>query len=144
MATWCRGNDDFDPSAKMLALIEQLQIAENDGDKTIVYSQCMPFRLIYLLRSSYVPTMTVRDRDIDAGFVGDTVGAVRDPEFAVRREDAERDARRGARCVPQDGRAQSDPDQHQVRRRQFEPHIRQSRHQVRGDPSSFSSQLKPF
>lgn len=27
----------------MLALIEQLQIAENAGDKTIVYSQCMPF-----------------------------------------------------------------------------------------------------
>jgi hypothetical protein len=32
----------MEPSAKMLALIEQLQIAENAGDKTIVYSQC-PF-----------------------------------------------------------------------------------------------------
>jgi hypothetical protein len=43
MATWRRGDDDMEPSAKMLALIEQLQIAENAGDKTIVYSQCMPF-----------------------------------------------------------------------------------------------------
>ncbi len=30
----------MEPSAKMLALIQQLQIAENAGDKTIVYSQC--------------------------------------------------------------------------------------------------------
>jgi hypothetical protein len=42
VATWRRGrgDDDMEPSAKMLALIEQLQIAENAGDKTIVYSQC--------------------------------------------------------------------------------------------------------
>jgi hypothetical protein len=40
VATWRRGDDDVEPSAKMLALIEQLQIAENAGDKTIVYSQC--------------------------------------------------------------------------------------------------------
>ncbi|KAN0118821.1 SNF2 family N-terminal domain containing protein [Russula decolorans] len=39
VATWRRGDDDMEPSAKMLALIEQLQIAENAGDKTIVYSQ---------------------------------------------------------------------------------------------------------
>ena len=51
----------------------------------------MPFRFIYL-QSSDVAMMTVRNRDLDAGFVGDAVGAVRDPEFAVRREDAERDA----------------------------------------------------
>ena len=85
--------------------------------------------------------MTAQNREIDAGFVGDGVGAVGDSDFAVRREDAERDARGGARRVPQDGRAQSDPDQHQVRRRRVEPHIRQSRRQVRGDP--FSSQSKP-
>jgi hypothetical protein len=40
VATWRRGDDDMEPSAKMLALVEQLQIAENAGDKTIVYSQC--------------------------------------------------------------------------------------------------------
>jgi hypothetical protein len=40
VATWRRGADDMEPSAKMLALIEQLRIAENAGDKTIVYSQC--------------------------------------------------------------------------------------------------------
>jgi hypothetical protein len=40
VATWRRGDDDVEPSAKMLGLIEQLQIAEYAGDKTIVYSQC--------------------------------------------------------------------------------------------------------
>ena len=40
VATWRRGDDDVEPSAKMLALVEQLQIAANAGDKTIVYSQC--------------------------------------------------------------------------------------------------------
>ena len=42
VATWRRGRDDDDmePSAKMLALIEQLRAAEHAGDKTIVYSQC--------------------------------------------------------------------------------------------------------
>jgi hypothetical protein len=46
MATWRRGDDDLEPSAKMLAMIEQLQIAENAGDKTIVYSQCMTLNFI--------------------------------------------------------------------------------------------------
>jgi hypothetical protein len=45
MVTWRRGDDDLEPSAKMLAMIEQLQIAENAGDKTIVYSQCMILNL---------------------------------------------------------------------------------------------------
>ena len=38
----------MEPSAKMLALIEQLRTAENAGDKTIVYSQC-PSSPTYLL-----------------------------------------------------------------------------------------------
>ena len=71
---------------------------------------------------------------------------MRDPKFAVRREDAERDARGGARRVPQDGRAQGDPDQHQVRRRRAEPHDGQSRHQVRGGlpPSPRPSSIETF
>jgi hypothetical protein len=40
VATWRRGDDDMEPSAKMLTLIKQLGTAENAGDKTIVYSQC--------------------------------------------------------------------------------------------------------
>jgi hypothetical protein len=40
VATWRRGDDDMEPSAKMNALVEQLQIAQAAGDKTIVYSQC--------------------------------------------------------------------------------------------------------
>ena len=42
VATWRRDDDDMEPSAKMLALIEQLCVADNAGDKTIVYSQCDP------------------------------------------------------------------------------------------------------
>jgi hypothetical protein len=40
IVTWGRGDDDMEPSSKMLALIKQLRIAESAGDKTIVYSQC--------------------------------------------------------------------------------------------------------
>ncbi|KAG6856050.1 hypothetical protein H0H87_008064 [Tephrocybe sp. NHM501043] len=39
IATWRRGGDDLEPSAKMNALIELLQEWEITGDKTIVYSQ---------------------------------------------------------------------------------------------------------
>jgi hypothetical protein len=45
MVAWHRDDDDLEPSAKMLAMIEQLQIAENTGDKTIVYSQRMTLNL---------------------------------------------------------------------------------------------------
>jgi hypothetical protein len=71
------------------------------------------------------------NRDVDAGLVGDAVGAIRDPEFAIRRKNAERGAGRHARRIPQSGRAQSHPDQHQVRRRRVEPHDRKSSHEVR-------------
>ncbi|THH13318.1 hypothetical protein EW146_g6890 [Bondarzewia mesenterica] len=39
VATWRRGDDDLEPSAKMLALIKLLKEADIYGDKTIVYSQ---------------------------------------------------------------------------------------------------------
>ncbi|RDB23958.1 putative ATP-dependent helicase C23E6.02 [Hypsizygus marmoreus] len=39
IATWGRGDDDMEPSAKMLALMELLKKWESTGDKTIVYSQ---------------------------------------------------------------------------------------------------------
>ena len=118
MATRCRGDDDLEPSAKVLAMIEQLQIAENAGDKMTV---CPRLHAPYLLEV------------FDTGFVGDDVGVVRDPEFGVRREGAEGDARRGARRVPQDGWARGDSDQHQLWRRRVELHDRQSPHQVCGD-----------
>ena len=126
VATWRRGEDHMEPSAKMLALIEQLRIAEKAGDKTIVYSQCSSPFFYHLSR-------IVNDdahRDVDAGLAGDGFGAMRHPEFAVRWENAER----GARChpchVPQDKWAQSDPDQHKMRRRWTEPHLRQPGRQV--------------
>lgn len=40
LTAWGKGDDDLEPSAKMLALIEELRVAEREGDKTIVYSQC--------------------------------------------------------------------------------------------------------
>jgi len=98
-------------------------------------SPLISFSLFHMWQQS----MTVQNREIDTGFVGDGVGAVRDSEFAVRQEDAERDAQGGACCVPQDRWAQSDPDWYQVRWRRVEPHIRQSRHQVRGDHLLFLS-----
>ncbi|CAA7262707.1 unnamed protein product [Cyclocybe aegerita] len=39
IATWGRGDDDLEPSTKMLAMIELLKEWENEGDKTIIYSQ---------------------------------------------------------------------------------------------------------
>jgi hypothetical protein len=40
IATWKRGDDDLEPSAKMLALIKLLKEWDLCGDKTICYSQC--------------------------------------------------------------------------------------------------------
>ncbi|KAI0290312.1 SNF2 family N-terminal domain-containing protein [Russula brevipes] len=39
VSAWRRGDGDMEPSAKMIALVEQLQIANDAGDKAIVYSQ---------------------------------------------------------------------------------------------------------
>uniref|UniRef100_A0A8H7XLY1 Uncharacterized protein n=1 Tax=Psilocybe cubensis TaxID=181762 RepID=A0A8H7XLY1_PSICU len=39
VATWRRGDDDLEPSAKMLKMIEYLKEWEHSGDKTICYSQ---------------------------------------------------------------------------------------------------------
>lgn len=52
IATWRRGDGDLEPSAKMLALIRLLKDADNAGDKTIVYSQCMCFNL-FLSRCTF-------------------------------------------------------------------------------------------
>jgi hypothetical protein len=43
IATWRRGDDDLEPSAKMLALVKLLKEWDACGDKTICYSQCMCF-----------------------------------------------------------------------------------------------------
>lgn len=40
IATWKRGDNNLEPSTKMLALAEHLQEWESTGDKTIVFSQC--------------------------------------------------------------------------------------------------------
>lgn len=130
----------MEPSAKMLALLQLLRTAEDAGDKTIVYSQCKsPLFCIsadrkWVGRGNVLMMMAHTEygnRDVDAGLVGDAVGATRDSELALRRQDAERGARGHAHRVPQGGGAQGNPDQYQVRRRRFEPHLREPCHQVR-------------
>ena len=49
VAAWRRGDNDLEPSAKMLALVRLLKEADAAGDKTIVYSQCL-FLLHFLTR----------------------------------------------------------------------------------------------
>jgi len=41
--TWRRGDDEMEPSAKMVELVGLLKEGEAAGDKTIVYSQCESF-----------------------------------------------------------------------------------------------------
>jgi hypothetical protein len=45
LATWKRGDDDLEPSAKMLAMVELLKEWDSCGDKTICYSQCKYYHL---------------------------------------------------------------------------------------------------
>lgn len=40
LSTWKKGDDDMEPSTKMLALIKFLREWDGSGDKTICYSQC--------------------------------------------------------------------------------------------------------
>jgi len=43
IAAWRRGDDDLEPSTKMLALVDYLKEWDSTGDKTICYSQCRPY-----------------------------------------------------------------------------------------------------
>ena len=52
IATWKRGDDDLEPSTKMLALVEYLKEWDSTGDKIICYSQCRPSSLALLSLSS--------------------------------------------------------------------------------------------
>lgn len=40
-SVWGRGDDDLEPSTKMLQLIEYIKEWEVSGDKIICYSQCV-------------------------------------------------------------------------------------------------------
>lgn len=40
LSTWRRGDDDMEPSTKMLKLMDLLKEWDASGDKTICYSQC--------------------------------------------------------------------------------------------------------
>lgn len=45
--TWRKGDNDMEPSAKMLAMIDYLKEWEAAGDKSIVYSQCKCLSVVY-------------------------------------------------------------------------------------------------
>ena len=49
IATWRRGDDDLEPSTKMLALVEYLKEWDSTGDKTICYSQCKSYSPIVVI-----------------------------------------------------------------------------------------------
>jgi hypothetical protein len=61
LTTWERGDDDLEPSTKMLRMLELLREWHSAGDKTIVYSQCM----ISIQRNASLLTCGIF-RDIDA------------------------------------------------------------------------------
>lgn len=63
IATWRKGDDDLEPSTKMLALIDLLQEWDDSGDKTIVYSQCQSDNQ---LPYSYPELTSFGPRDFDA------------------------------------------------------------------------------
>jgi hypothetical protein len=46
LATWGKGDDDMEPSTKMLALLEYLKLWDATGEKTICYSQCETILLL--------------------------------------------------------------------------------------------------
>jgi hypothetical protein len=81
VANWRRDDDDMEPSAKMLALVEQLRIAEDAGDKTIVYSQCDTTSFFFSFSDG--DSHDALDRDVDVGLVGDAFCEVRNPKLAV-------------------------------------------------------------
>ena len=60
LATWGRGDDDLEPSTKMLRMLELLKEWHSAGDKTIIYSQCM---MSFWCNASLVDLIF---RDIDA------------------------------------------------------------------------------
>ena len=53
LATWKRGDDDLEPSAKMLAMVELLKEWDSCGDKTICYSQCKCYHPLTCYSSIY-------------------------------------------------------------------------------------------
>ena len=72
----------METSAKMNALIEQLLIAKDVGDKTIVYSQCKTGRP--LLSRTNATNQTGNDgRDVDARLARDVAGVTRHPELMI-------------------------------------------------------------
>lgn len=75
LETWRNGADDLEASTKMLALIDELKIAEEAGDRTICYSQCT-FR--HLL-ASVLYSITIRD--YDARFGREIIHSVRNSQY---------------------------------------------------------------
>jgi len=50
LAVWGKGDYDLEPSTKMLALVDLLKEADEHGDKTICFSQCMRCSLVHKRR----------------------------------------------------------------------------------------------
>lgn len=83
LATWRRGDDDMEPSTKMLALVNYLKEWDASGDKAICYSQCEFTNQPRIVLG--MCTDADDDRDLDAGPAGHRVGEGRRADSAVRR-----------------------------------------------------------
>lgn len=84
IATWRRGDDDLEPSTKMLALVGYLKEWDRTGDKTICYSQCRPYSPT---RHRYHPFNSFSFyRDVCAWFDRDIVFSSWHSELKIRWE----------------------------------------------------------
>jgi len=76
VALWRKGDEDLEPSTKMMALVEYLKEWDASGDKTICFSQC---QCSFLCDYSHVLCQNlIRGaicRDLDVGPCRDTVFA---------------------------------------------------------------------
>lgn len=99
MSTWKKGDDDMEPSTKMLALIGFLKEWEASGDKTICYSQCWcPSRH----SSVYFQLADALFRDVDARSSRDALFSTWYQNSSLRRKDGQSSSRCHARAVQTD------------------------------------------
>lgn len=78
IAAWRKGDDDLEPSSKMLALVDYLKEWDSTGEKTICYSQCDLVPLFWEVIPDH------RYRDINARPHRDSVLTPRYSKSAVR------------------------------------------------------------
>lgn len=80
-ATWKKGANDVESSAKMSSMIEMVQEWDESGDKCIVFSQCEQSFPLFFFQSSRVSDEI--HRDVGAGHYRDALWTTRDSHDEV-------------------------------------------------------------